>query len=85
LTTFELQKSPSATEVDMPETTNKLALVTVMLSPEELAALSAAAKRAELPLMRLAHIFITYGLAQLETADAGLERAIKGSRDAGMR
>jgi hypothetical protein len=74
-----------ASEVDVPETTNKLALLTVMLAPEEPAALSAAAKRAEISTMRLAQLLIAYGLAQLERGDKDVERAVKGSRDVGMR
>ncbi len=69
----------------MPDTTNKLALLTVMLAPEELAALSAAAKRAEISTHRLAQLLIAYGLAQLATGDKDIERAVKGSRDASMR
>jgi hypothetical protein len=70
----------------MPDTTtNEVAVLTVTLTPAELAALAAAARRAEMPLARLAQLFIAYCLTQLETGDAGLERAVKGSRDASLR
>ena len=70
----------------MPDTTpNEVAVLTVALTPAELGALAAAARRTGMPLARLAQIFITYCLAQLETGDSGLERAVKGSRDASIR
>jgi hypothetical protein len=69
----------------MSEETNEVALLTVTLSPGELAALAAAARRVELTAPRLAQLLITYGLAQLERGDRDIERAVKGSRDAAVR
>lgn len=69
----------------MTEATNKLALITVLLAPEELAALSAAARRLGVTTQRLAQALIAHGLAGLERGDAELERAVKGSRDAAVR
>ena len=59
--------------------------VTVTLEAAEHDALAAAAARCGLPAAELARALVLWGLGRLERGDAELLRAVKGSRDAGVR
>ena len=59
--------------------------VTTRLAPAEYTALVKAAKRAEVPVAELVRIFVTFCMDKLESGDTELQRAVKGSRDAGVR
>jgi hypothetical protein len=69
----------------MTDATNKLALLTVPLPPEQLSAISAAARRIGITPQRLAQVLLLHGLALLESGDKEIERALKGSRDSAIR
>jgi len=60
-------------------------VVTTSLTTAQHAALAAAAKRAGWKISELVRILILFGLAKLDSGDAELLRAVKGSRDAGVR
>jgi hypothetical protein len=57
----------------------------VELTPAEHAALAAAATQLELSAPALARLLILHCLDRLVRGDAELQRAVKGSRDAGCR
>jgi len=57
----------------------------VELTPAEHAALGAAAARLEVSAPALARVLIVHCVERLARGDAELQRAVKGSRDAGCR
>jgi hypothetical protein len=60
-------------------------VVAVRMDPKAHAALAGAAKRAKVPVARLARVLIAFGLAKLKQGNTEIERALKGSRDASVR
>ncbi len=60
-------------------------MVAVRLDAKTRAALTAAARRAKVPVARLARVLIAFGLAKLKQGNAEIERAVKGSRDSSIR
>ena len=63
----------------------KMTTVATQLAAVEHSALVKVAKRDELPVAELVRIFIAFGMEKLAAGDAELLRAVKGSRDAGLR
>ncbi len=59
--------------------------VTARLAAAEYSALVKAAERAEMTVPELVGVFITFCLDKLASGDAEVQRAVKGSRDAGVR
>ena len=66
-------------------TRGKAKVVAVRLDAQAHAALAGAAKRAKVPVARLARVLIAFGLAKLARGNAEIEQAIKGSRDSSVR
>jgi hypothetical protein len=60
-------------------------VMVVRLDAKTFSKLAGAAKREDLPVARLARIFVTFGLAKLEQGQAEIERAVKSSRDTAVR
>ena len=66
-------------------TRGKAKVVAVRLDAETHAALATAAKRAKVPVARLARVLVSYGLAKLKQGSTEIGRAVKGSRDASVQ